>query len=178
MGIQAIYGPNDPRSPTTTTRSPVTGVPPTMIPEGDDICKNASFDAVTTVVSGTQKKIYGFRGAHFFLINEDGTIAHGYPKLISEGWRGLPNDIDAAFFWDSRWVWYSAGNRWVRGYPATFILKGNQYWRVEDRRVIDGPHSVTDLGWNFPENIDAAIVWKQDGKTYLFKGKHKFSVRI
>ena len=184
MGIQALYGRPEDRLPDTTTPRPsgstnpttpttptTTYVPPTMKPEGCDICREATFDAITTLMDDYEEKIYGFRGEYYFLINQHGAIAEGYPRRIDEGWAGLPNDIDAALYWKGSWQWNTKEERWVRQNSATFIFKGSQYWRVEDMKVAAGPRSVSDWGQGFPTDIDAAMVWKNNGKTYLFKGE-------
>ena len=51
-------------------------------------------------VWGKNDKTYFFSGKRYWRYNEySGEIEDGYPMPIGERWRGVPDDIDAAFTW-------------------------------------------------------------------------------
>ena len=87
----------------------------------------------------------------------DSKMDPGYPRFISDDWRGIPNNLDAAFTWTNGQIYF---------------FKGSQYWRASsDGRVARGfPRSIETGFPGVPENIDAAIVWARNDKIYLFKG--------
>lgn len=76
--------------------------------------------------------------------------------MISEGWSGLPNNIDAAFT-------YKNGK--------TYFFKGSKYWRYNGR-TLDGdyPKEISEGFTGIPDNVDAAMVWGGNGKIYFYKG--------
>ncbi|XP_025079654.1 matrix metalloproteinase-14-like [Pomacea canaliculata] len=78
-----------------------------------------------------------------------------YSRKISDGFQGVPNDIDASFVWG--------------GNGKTYFIKGSHYWRYTENSVDKGyprPLSV----WNgLPPRVDAAIKWR-NGRTYFFSG--------
>ena len=100
-----------------------------------------------------------------------------YPKKITEGWPGLPNDIDAAIYWEATYntylVWTDDG--WSRVEklvsPArTYFFKGSQYWRFRNGQMDAGyPLDIGDE-WGLPDNLDGAFVWQRNGRSYFFKG--------
>jgi len=81
----------------------------------------------------------------------------GYPKPISMGFPGIPNNIEAAMVWSN---------------GLTYFFKGNQYWRYESKRFIpvrsEYPYSM-DLWKGLPTHIDAALN-TASGLSYFFKG--------
>lgn len=52
-----------------------------------------------------------------------------------------------------------------------FVFKGSKYYKLTDDSVAAGyPKSILD-GWpGLPSNIDAAVTWPGNSKTYFFKG--------
>ena len=78
------------------------------------------------------------------------------PRLISEDWEGVPNDLDAAFTWTN---------------GKFYFFKGSQYWRVsaEGRADRGFPRTIESGFPGIPIDIDAAIVWAKNNKIYFFK---------
>merc|ERR1719394_2162783 len=69
----------------------------------------------------------------------------------------MPSNIDAAFTWHKS--------------KATYFLKGNKYWKFENRRPKAGyPKDIKDGFPGIPTGVDAAFVWGGNGKIYFFKG--------
>lgn len=98
---------------------------------------------------------YAFKGNKYYRLTEN-AIADGYPKRISDGWPGLPGNVDAAFT-------YKNGK--------TYFFKGTQYWRYSGRQMDgDYPKEISDGFTGIPDNLDAALVWGGNGKIYFYKG--------
>jgi len=82
----------------------------------------------------------------------------GYPKPISDGFAGIPSNIDTAFVWS--------------GNGKIYFFKGDKYWRFDPLKqppVTPGyPKPISN--WNgIPDNVDAALRYS-NGFTYFFKG--------
>ena len=56
--------------------------------------------------------------------------AAGYPKSISEGFPGVPDNVDAAFVW--------GGNNKI------YFFKGSQYWKFDPTRCDVMIHDMLD----------------------------------
>ena len=89
----------------------------------------------------------------------DSKMDPGYPRFISDDWRGIPNNLDAAFTWTNGQIYF---------------FKGSQYWRSSsDGRVARGfPRSIQTGFPGVPVNFDAVFVSARDTKIYFFKGSH------
>lgn len=49
--------------------------------------------------------------------------------------------------------------------------QGNNYWRFRNKQVSKGYPQRISVGFQgIPDNVDAALVWSGNGKTYFFKG--------
>lgn len=84
-------------------------------------------------------------------------MASGYPKEISVGFAGIPNNVDAAFVWS--------------GNGKTYFFKGDQYWRFDSRSdpPVGTRYPKPIKNWaGLPNSVDAAFRW-QNGLTYFFK---------
>ncbi|ODM87910.1 Matrix metalloproteinase-14, partial [Orchesella cincta] len=101
-------------------------------------------------------RTYFFKGSQYWRFT-NGRGDDGYPKPISEGFSGIPPNIDAAFVWE--------------GNGKIYFFKRHLYWRFDPARTPpishDYPKSISS--WSgILENIDAALTGK--GYTYFFKG--------
>ena len=75
---------------------------------------------------------YFFKGDKYWRYNwSAGSIDQEYPQMIVVSWKGLPNDLDAAFLWKKRRVFFLKGgdyyalkHQWYKGvkkgFPKTF----------------------------------------------------------
>ena len=64
-----------------------------------------TFDAVSTWTGN--RKTYFFKGAYYWRFNEDyRRMDYGYPRTIQRNWRGLPNDIGAAFIAPNQFLYF------------------------------------------------------------------------
>ena len=59
-----------------------------------DVCSGDGGGVVDTVFGTAEGQYYAFRGSYSYKLTDTG-VAQGYPRLISEEWPGLPNNIDA-----------------------------------------------------------------------------------
>ncbi|CAL1527311.1 unnamed protein product [Lymnaea stagnalis] len=147
--IQELYGSRKYRGQDVSKKiqpTPSRG-PPLRVPK---ICNEPKIDAVTMNSDG---HTYIFKGKQYYRLSSYG-IADGYPKEISQDWKGLEGPVDSALNWDN-------------GY--TYIFKGDHYWKFYNFQLIY-VRSIEDGFKGLPGNIDAAFVWGGNGKTYFIKG--------
>lgn len=138
--IQALYG------------EKITAVDDHLSKDESELCKDPKIDAIFN--SYDSSSTYVFKGDKYYkLINN--SIVDGYPKNISEGWPGLPGDIDAAYT-----------NR--KG--KTYFFKGTQYWKYTDRQLSDNfPREISDGFQDIPDHLDAVMVRNNSREIYFFK---------
>ncbi|CRK95035.1 CLUMA_CG008519, isoform B [Clunio marinus] len=155
QGIQALYGRKSGGGSSgsgSSGPSAKTTKAPAAPREDDAMCKDPRLDALFNTGDGST---YAFKGNKYYKLTEN-AIADGYPKLISDGWPGLPSNIDAAFT-------YKNGK--------TYFFKGSKYWRYNGRNLDgDYPKEINEGFTGVPNNIDAAMVWGGNGKIYFYKG--------
>ncbi|KAM9338347.1 stromelysin-3-like [Symphorus nematophorus] len=141
-GIQYLYGPPRHTPPKISETNEIdTGMP--------DACRT-NFDAVSLI----RGELFFFKSRYVWRIR-DGQLQPGYPALAARHWRGIPDNIDAAYEDKS-------GNMW--------FFQGDSYWVFDAERKITGPDSVRQLGLPVTD-IQAALKWEEDRveKVYLLK---------
>ena len=107
----------------------------------DNICVNPTIDAIFLTAD---RSTYVFKGDSYWKLTRD-SVADGYPRKISQDWRGLPSNIDAAFTWEST--------------KATYFIKGSKYWKFVNRNPYPGyPKNIKDGFPGIPNNVDTAFV--------------------
>ena len=148
QGIQSLYGRSGSNPVPPVTDSP--GNPPRT---DKRLCRSK----IDSFVQTSRGKTYVFSGSQYYGLTDQG-VANGYPRSISQGWSGLPTNIDAAVTWRNR--------------GRTYFFKGNQYWRFDGESPSPGyPRSISN--WEgLPSNIDAAFQWGKNGHIYFFKGSN------
>merc|ERR1712061_901475 len=99
------------------------------------------------------------KGSRYWRYSPDnfGKLDRGFPKDISKGFEGIPNNIDAAFVWAKN--------------DKIYFFKGSNYWKFDPRK--DPPVAETYprplSNWEgVPDSIDAALRYSNDN-TYFFK---------
>lgn len=102
---------------------------------------------------------FSVQGKYYYLYDtQKDQVQHGYPQLISQGWAGVPNDVDAAF---------TDRNR------ISFFFKGKLVYKYDnsrDRVAFGYPMKIKDVFPGLPNNIDSAFRYYYDGSIYFFKG--------
>lgn len=78
------------------------------------------------------------------------------PNDIKQGFRGVPDNVEAAMVWG--------------GNGKTYFFKGGQYWRYSGRSVDFGYPRPTTHWRGIPKSVTAAFKWT-NGRTYFFSGK-------
>lgn len=171
-GIQALYGNQSPATKSPVTKKPSNSgigvrtntVPSRPIPtlrtttlrpkdfDNKDLCRGN----LDTMVTMKNDITYAFNDNNYWKLTET-SVEPGYPRLISEGWNGLPGKLDAAFTWTN---------------GKTYFFKGSQYWRFSEVGRMDSgyPKDFSKGFSGVPENVDAAMVWPVNKKIYFFKG--------
>lgn len=97
LAIQALYGKRTTKPsqgkdakpaiiPKTTKRPPIATGP--KRPNDDSLCKDTKID---TIFSTADEQTYVFKGNKYYKLTAN-AVAEGYPKLISQGWPGLPSN--------------------------------------------------------------------------------------
>ncbi|XP_055367827.1 stromelysin-3 isoform X2 [Betta splendens] len=159
QGIQYLYGANPqvpptppPPPPPPPTRPPA---PPPSNPETNEIVPHpdacyTDFDAVSMI----RGELFFFRSGYVWRIR-DGRLESGYPALASRHWKGIPDNIDAAFEDNSGNIWF---------------FQGDNYWLFDAERRIRGPEPLGALGLSV-SRIQAALRWGHNPNytTYFFK---------
>ena len=154
--IQSLYGqkvtkPPPKRQPVAPPRSGNPFRPSNTI--NNNICSNPNINAIVKTGNGNS---YIFRGDLYWKLTAD-SVAPGYPRRISEDWRGLPGNLDAGFTWSKT--------------KATYFFKGGQYWKFDNMVASPGYPKFLSQGFpGIPTNVDTAFVWGGNGKIYFFKG--------
>ncbi len=116
------------------------------IPDNIDAAAYGSRNSVSKY-----QKIYIFKGGLYWRWSvSKHKMDRGYPKKISEGWPGVPNNLDAATF---------SGSRGPLAYKLYFF-KGDMFWCWDlrnDRMDRGYPKKISE-GWSeIPNKINAAI---------------------
>ncbi|XP_077416774.1 stromelysin-3 isoform X1 [Vanacampus margaritifer] len=158
-GIQYLYG-TRPRTrptlpPTTPPQPPPPPPPPPPShPETNEILPHpdacqTDFDAASMI----RGELFFFKSGYVWRIR-DGQLESGYPALASRHWRGIPDNVDAAFE-------DKAGNIW--------FFQGDSYWVFDAEMQVRGPESVRALGLP-ATGVRAALRWGHDPdfNTYVF----------
>jgi len=101
---------------------------------------------------------YFFKGKNYYRYNNTADrIEDGYPLLIREGWRNLPDNIDAIFTDQER---------------NTYFFKDDLVYLYDNARDIVAfgyPKKITDVYPNVPSNLDTVFRYYFDGEVYFFK---------
>ena len=106
------------------------------------------------------RKLYFFNRDKYIRLDVDTkTIDEGYPKLISEGWPGVPFErVDAVLNAGGNDLYFFLGNQYVR-------------FNMHNNRVDEGYPEIISKRWigvTF-DRIDAAVYWGR-AKVYFFRG--------
>uniref|UniRef100_A0A673GAF1 Peptidase metallopeptidase domain-containing protein n=1 Tax=Sinocyclocheilus rhinocerous TaxID=307959 RepID=A0A673GAF1_9TELE len=145
-GIQYLYGPRlqAPVQIPTETNEIITS---------PDSC-HTDFDAVSVI----RGELFFFKASYAWRIRE-GRLQAGYPALASRHWRGIPENIGAAYE-DKK------GNIW--------FFEGSNYWVFDAEHKIKGPDPLQTIGLPVT-HIQAALRLKEHHghHTYYFKSGNR-----
>ncbi|XP_002738586.1 matrix metalloproteinase-14-like [Saccoglossus kowalevskii] len=148
-GIQALYG-SAPSGPVEPEMPEITNMPGKPIVPTYGPCETG-YDAISSI----RGELFIFKDDQFWRLREFGKVLSGYPVKNSLFWYDMPNNIDATY---------------ERYDNIIMFFKGTKYWEyTANYPDSDSPKYTNYLG--LPNNIDAALVWENNGKTYFFKGK-------
>lgn len=89
-----------------------------------------------------------FLGGQYWRFDADKTPTPGYPKLIEDGFPGIPSNLDAAFVWG--------------GNGKIYFFKGSKYWKFDPnskKRPVPLGYPRAISNWDLPDNVDGAIQW-------------------
>ncbi|KAK1158319.1 vitronectin-like [Acipenser oxyrinchus oxyrinchus] len=112
-----------------------------------------------------QGKTYIFKGKEYWRF-EDGVLDPDYPRDISEGFSGIPDNVDAAFA-------LPAAN--YRGKEKVYFFKGSQYYQYEFRKQPSQQEcSEMEPSTLFSRYTALQYTW-EDTFSFLFQGSDSFS---
>ncbi|NXF12850.1 MMP14 protein, partial [Smithornis capensis] len=102
-------------------------------------------------------KFVFFKGSRHWVF-EEGVLAPGYPRALSELGRGVPTDrLDAAL------LWLPSGN--------TYLFRGDKYYRYNEARgAVDPDYPKSIDVWGVPPSPRGAFMGPDDAYTYFYKG--------
>ncbi|XP_029959807.1 stromelysin-3 [Salarias fasciatus] len=149
QGIQYLYGAQPQVQSSAPDPPPVPVNPETNeIVTSPDACQT-DFDAVSMI----RGELFFFKSGFVWRIR-DGRLESGYPALASRHWKGIPDNIEAAFEDKSGNIWF---------------FQGEDYWVFDAEMRIRGPESIRGLGLSV-SGIQAAMRWGHDSSynTYFF----------
>ncbi|XP_041925770.1 matrix metalloproteinase-14a [Alosa sapidissima] len=148
LGIQQIYG--------TRTGAPPAPPKPTRKPDrrpthGPDVCEG-HFDTIATL----RGEMFVFKDKWLWRVRGN-KVVQGYPRLIENIFKGLPDTINAAY---------------ERSDGKFVFFKDQRYWVFNEYTMEKGyPKSLKELGTGLPKDkLDAAIFYTPTGMTYFFRG--------
>ena len=117
---------------------------------------------MTVDIIRTNGKMYFFKGSRYWRFSPDKTLDRGFPKKISDGFEGIPNNVDAAFVWSRN--------------DKIYFFKGSQYFKFDPKKKtpVDESYPRPISNWEgVPDNIDAALQYS-NGNTYFFRAGQYF----
>ena len=103
---------------------------------------------------------FSLQGSQVWRMSKVAQVDDGYPKPISEEFKGIPNNIEAAFTWNR--------NRKI------YIFKGSRYWRFDYEKAKEGKRAIAKKypqnirEWKgIPGNLETVNTWINN-RTYFF----------
>jgi len=105
---------------------------------------------------------YFFRGSHYYKYNDQLDQVQSGPTLISVGWKGVPDNIDAAFSLNA---------------TVSYFFKGDKcymYDSLADQVFAGYPKFINDCFPGIPNNLDSAVRYYWDNEVYFFKGEYYY----
>ena len=90
----------------------------------------------------TQETTYFFKGNMYWRYSDGRLLTSGYPRRIEDAWRGLPDDVDAAFVFQRN--------------GQTYFIKDDLYYSYSRDTGVGSAKSLT-LWPGLPMRVDAAF---------------------
>ncbi|WP_111707547.1 hemopexin repeat-containing protein [Lutibacter citreus] len=172
------------------------GYPRTIAGNWEGLSGSFNNDIAAAVWSGTNKKVYFFKGENYVRIDpfNNWKRGTGYPKLIATNRIGKRPDLKQAFAAlniDSNWPGFPNNfgqnldaSFWANKNGRAYFFQGNQYVRVNPNKNWE-----VDLGYpkpiagnwpgfptSFTSNLDAVVGNDKNNKIYFFKGSQYLRV--
>nr|6O5E_A Chain A, Vitronectin [Homo sapiens]6O5E_B Chain B, Vitronectin [Homo sapiens]7RJ9_A Chain A, Vitronectin [Homo sapiens]7RJ9_B Chain B, Vitronectin [Homo sapiens]7TXR_A Chain A, Vitronectin [Homo sapiens]7TXR_B Chain B, Vitronectin [Homo sapiens]7U68_A Chain A, vitronectin [Homo sapiens]7U68_B Chain B, vitronectin [Homo sapiens] len=125
-------------------------------------------DAAFTRIN-SQGKTYLFKGSQYWRF-EDGVLDPDYPRNISDGFDGIPDNVDAALALPAHS--YSGRER-------VYFFKGKQYWEYQFQRTSAGtrqPQFISRDWHGVPGQVDAAMAGRIS--VFFFSGDKYYRVNL
>ncbi|XP_057296594.1 matrix metalloproteinase-21-like [Hydractinia symbiolongicarpus] len=115
---------------------------------------------ITSVFSNmADGKTYFFNNSYFWRLSSSYKADFGYPRNVTQKWKGLPHTFDEVFLWGANW--------------KTYFFKGKYYYLYDTQKdqVLNGYPQLISQGWaGVPNDVDAAFT-DRNRISFFFKGK-------
>ena len=151
----------------------------------NDVDATLTYDINGPYKSWAKHSVYMFKGDQYWKWNlNDNKVGPQHPKYISDGFPGLPNDIDATLTFDIN------GPCPAHAKNYAYIFKGDKYWKwdLKTHEIVKFyPRKISNGFPGLPSDIDATLTYDRNGPyppsttdfAFIFKGDKywKYSIQ-
>jgi hypothetical protein len=107
--------------------------------------------------------LFIFKGSQYWKYSNLNQLYSGYPRQISDGFPGIPNNLNAAFIWS--------------GNGDVYFVTGSVYYRYTIGYGAQPGYPASMSVWGgVPYPINTAFLWPTNNATYFFVGSQYYKL--